>query len=714
MPTQRKRSGRLTSVIVKAGIVLLAIATFLGLRLQLGLTFSVALASSLTTLSLLMIFDSLVRRDSAGEAAGPDVDRLENEISKLMGAARTRQDDRGAEAPAPAAGRGLPRAANDSRRSAGAPPIPAAAGATGGPIPTARVPLPRPGGDPRAAAAPAGGRVAGPLAPPPPLPPQQRAPQPAGPNPLRPASPAAAKQAAAQKPAAPTAIRPGAEPAKAAQGSEWPDTVMPSGSPSDFWSYRPNAQPEFTGAAAGAPTLSVREPIAPPRPAPAAPNAPQSRPAAAPAAGGPAAQQRQAAPNAATGQRQAAPNIVAGQRQAASRRPNAAGEGAKTGSVSAPTGGPRPSELEIVQGLIKKLADEVNAAEASASGKLGNSPAKADGAIDQSVGALRTASATMRRKVQPALGGVFGIPGFGAKKKPQPAQSQAQAHTQASAPPLPGLAPTSGPRTPTGPQPPPLVGSAEARLVAIASAITAGRIDVLLEPIRGLGDQVTQHYEVSIRLRGESGQVLDQPADANLDGTGLLPALDTARLVRVAEVARRLEQKVKPGSVFSMFNRESLSSDEFLNGFADVYRDRTSFSSQLVLTFTQRDVRNFTQLDWNTVADMSDFGFRFALSEVTDLDMDFEDLTNKGFVYVKLDSEIFLEGLPAASSLVPAHDLCQYLAGIGLTLIVGRIDDEAKLARIFGFGVIFGQGQLFGGARPVKADVVTRQRTAAA
>src|SRR5690606_36938962 len=111
---------------------------------------------------------------------------------------------------------------------------------------------------------------------------------------------------------------------------------------------------------------------------------------------------------------------------------------------------------------------------------------------------------------------------------------------------------------------------------------------------------------------------------------------------------------------------------------------------------------------------MSDFGFRFALSEVTDLDMDFEDLTNKGFVYVKLDSEIFLEGLPAASSLVPAHDLCQYLAGIGLTLIVGRIDDEAKLARIFGFGVIFGQGQLFGGARPVEADVVIRQRTAAA
>jgi cyclic-di-GMP phosphodiesterase TipF (flagellum assembly factor) len=34
---------------------------------------------------------------------------------------------------------------------------------------------------------------------------------------------------------------------------------------------------------------------------------------------------------------------------------------------------------------------------------------------------------------------------------------------------------------------------------------------------------------------------------------------------------------------------------------------------------------------------------------------------------------------------------------------------------VFGFGVLLGQGQLFGGARPVRADVVnTRANTTAA
>lgn len=687
MPTKRTRSGRLASFVVKTGIVLFAVATFLSLRLQVGLAFPVALASSLVALSLLMILDGIVRGEAPGVATGHDVDRLENEIARLMGAAKARQDDR--EVDAGAMGRNPlgapPRPANDTRRPAGAPPPLSAGTPAGGGIPTARVPLPRPGGDPRA------GRPS--LSMPPPIP-SQRAPsaaappaqQPAASQPVAPQPPSAQSQSKDAGGRAPKT----ASTAPGAHGDNgWPDTVMPSGSPADFWSFRPNAAPQFAESS-GAPTLSVREPLGAPRQG--------AQPTGAPAP-------RQATPGSAK------PDTLradTGLRADTLRAPPKAAAPVATASGAPParaTAGPRPSELEVVQGLIKKLADEVNAAEASAAGKSGKAPPRAEGAINRSINALRATSETMRKKVQPTAGNALGIQPGGAKK---PAVAPVSA-------PLPGMTPASGPRTPVGPQPPPLVGSAESRLVAIAGAITAGRVDVFLEPIRGLGDQVTRHYEVSVRLRGENGVALERQSDGELGGTGLLPSLDTARLVRVAEVARRLEQKLRPGSVFSAFNRESLSSDEFLNGFADVYRDRTSFSSQLVLTFTQRDVRGFSQTDWNTVGDMRDFGFRFALSEVTDLDMDFEELTKKGFEFVKLDADVFLNGLPtASSSLVPAHDLCQYLAGIGLTLVVGRIDDEKKLARIFGFGVVFGQGQLFGGARPVKANVVTRQRTAAA
>jgi cyclic-di-GMP phosphodiesterase TipF (flagellum assembly factor) len=81
--------------------------------------------------------------------------------------------------------------------------------------------------------------------------------------------------------------------------------------------------------------------------------------------------------------------------------------------------------------------------------------------------------------------------------------------------------------------------------------------------------------------------------------------------------------------------------------------------------------------------------------------MDFQALTDRGFVIARLDAEIFLVGLPAEGVMVPTADICRHLATCGLALVVGGIIDDQQLARIFGFGVLFGQGQVFGGPRAV-------------
>jgi cyclic-di-GMP phosphodiesterase TipF (flagellum assembly factor) len=99
-------------------------------------------------------------------------------------------------------------------------------------------------------------------------------------------------------------------------------------------------------------------------------------------------------------------------------------------------------------------------------------------------------------------------------------------------------------------------------------------------------------------------------------------------------------------------------------------------------------------------------GFRFGLEAVTDLDMDFAGLKKMGFAFVELDAPVFLDGLPCAGGRIPAADVCRHLADFGLTLVVGHIDDDWLLARILGFGVMFGKGTLFGGPRLVKDEVV--------
>jgi cyclic-di-GMP phosphodiesterase, flagellum assembly factor TipF len=49
-----------------------------------------------------------------------------------------------------------------------------------------------------------------------------------------------------------------------------------------------------------------------------------------------------------------------------------------------------------------------------------------------------------------------------------------------------------------------------------------------------------------------------------------------------------------------------------------------------------------------------------------------------------------------------------------MTLVADTIDDEAVRARVFGFGILFGQGRLFGGARQVKLDAIAQGSAAAA
>jgi cyclic-di-GMP phosphodiesterase TipF (flagellum assembly factor) len=238
---------------------------------------------------------------------------------------------------------------------------------------------------------------------------------------------------------------------------------------------------------------------------------------------------------------------------------------------------------------------------------------------------------------------------------------------------------------------------------------------VLLEPIMGLEDNRARHYEVTVRLRAPTGDVLSTEDNrADIEGRRILPLVDAMKIVRTANVASRLGERGKDGAVFSDYAGESLADTGFLSEVRNAIAARPATAGQLVLSFSQTDVRGFEAPEWGALAGLEAVGFRFALSGVTDLDMDFEVLARCGFAFVKLDADVFLDGLMAPSGLVPASDVCRHLASQGLALVVDHIDSDYKRARIFGFGVLLGQGQLFGVPRPMRVDAVTGHRDAAA
>jgi cyclic-di-GMP phosphodiesterase TipF (flagellum assembly factor) len=336
--------------------------------------------------------------------------------------------------------------------------------------------------------------------------------------------------------------------------------------------------------------------------------------------------------------------------------------------------------VELIQNLIKKLADELNEGDSRAPVQTSAAP---EAMVGRSAAALGTAARAMRGEQQPAAG------------QRGPAQ-----------PNNPDWWPTArsnAPRIQSQPVDP--------QVARIAEAIAAERLEVLIEPIHALNEGRSRHYEISMRLLTSDGFALEQSDYSRTAlGSGLMPRIDAARMLRAARVARRLSQRGTQGSVLTAITGEALTGDAFLDAAAA--QPGTDGRVNLVLSFTQADVRNFTPVHAEALGGMAAGGFAFALENVTDLDMDFGGLKAMGFEFIKLDAEVFLEGLRTSNGRIPASDICRHLAEFGLTLIVGRIDDDWLQARILGFGVLYGKGALFGGPKVVKPEVVAEPAAA--
>ena len=251
-------------------------------------------------------------------------------------------------------------------------------------------------------------------------------------------------------------------------------------------------------------------------------------------------------------------------------------------------------------------------------------------------------------------------------------------------------------------------------LAQIAGAVEAARIDVYLDPILGLDDRKARHFEVSVRLRDDDGELLD-PRDFShaISGTGLAPRIEAHTFTESVQLAGQFAARGADASLFAGVSAESLRDSGFHDAFAGALTPDVALASRLVMSVAQSEIRAFGPAHWDALAAMAQTGLRYALVDVVDLDVDFEAIKRRGFDFVRLDAQVFLDGLPAPHGEVPAADLCRYLSRLGFAMIVGRIADERELVKVLGFGVLLGQGRLFGAPRPVRVEHVTRQPSAA-
>lgn len=249
----------------------------------------------------------------------------------------------------------------------------------------------------------------------------------------------------------------------------------------------------------------------------------------------------------------------------------------------------------------------------------------------------------------------------------------------------------------------------------VRQSIESNRIELFLQPIMTLPQRRVRYYEALTRLRNESGDLL-MPKDylSHAESAGIMSVIDNVMLYRSVQVLRRLEKRSSARGVFCNISVHSLLDPEFFPEFILFMEQNQTLSESMYFEFSQGMIEHSSPVEQESLAALAALGFRFSMDHVTNLDLDYEAMQERGFRFLKIDADILLHGMNEANSQIHAADMRSYLERFGIQLIVSKIEDEKGLANVLDYHVKLGQGFLFSEPRPVRPEIFGNTDTEAA
>jgi len=254
----------------------------------------------------------------------------------------------------------------------------------------------------------------------------------------------------------------------------------------------------------------------------------------------------------------------------------------------------------------------------------------------------------------------------------------------------------------------PFKGKSAAEITAlIRIAVDANRMDLYLQPIVTLPQRKVRYYEGLTRLRNEEDELI-LPADflPHAESAGLMPRIDNWMLFRCVQVLRRLLVKNRDIGLFCNISAAILRDAEAFPKFLQFMEANRALSSSLVLEMTQQTFSALGPVEQESLAGLTQSGFRFSIDQVTNLRFDPTNLSERGIRFVKVPAALLLSRTAAAGSDIPAAELSDLLGRHGISLIAERIESETVVVNLLDYDVRFGQGFLFSPPRPVRAEAL--------
>ena len=254
-----------------------------------------------------------------------------------------------------------------------------------------------------------------------------------------------------------------------------------------------------------------------------------------------------------------------------------------------------------------------------------------------------------------------------------------------------------------------------ALLEEVREALAANRVDLYLQPVVSLPQRRTVFYESFSRLRDETGRMM-MPAEylPAAEPEGLVSAIDNLLLFRCVQIVRRLAKQDRKVAIFCNISLASLADEVFFPQFIEFLGQNRDVAGGLIFELGQAAYEARGSVEARNMAKLADLGCRFSLDKVTDLSLDFADLSRSEVKFVKISAEVLLaqvlevEGRMAMRALkdLQASDFASLTRRYGVEVIAEKIESERQVIDVLELDIAYGQGHLFGEPRAIREAVL--------
>ncbi|MGH6865806.1 MAG: EAL domain-containing protein [Methyloceanibacter sp.] len=233
----------------------------------------------------------------------------------------------------------------------------------------------------------------------------------------------------------------------------------------------------------------------------------------------------------------------------------------------------------------------------------------------------------------------------------------------------------------------------------VRRAIEGGRVDLYLQPTVILPERKIRYYEAFTRIRtGDDELVLPVDYLPATKRAGLVPLVDNVLIVKSVQVLRRLGEDSRVKGLFCNIAIHSLLDSDFFPELVEFMEENSSLSDSLVFELSQPELLMMTDTELGCLDTLGALGYTFCLDHVSDFEVDFAELSDRYFRFVKVEASAFLGNLRGGMS---AGDLKRHLDSLGIQLIVEKVENEASVGQLLDHGVELAQGYVFAEPRPM-------------